>query len=226
MFRLQHECIQHECIGFGRLQHAQACLAACLARCKLLQGPDALEHTPRCRLPSSPCHLRTRGRVLTHVHMRVHMRVHAGAVSSGDWGKYEKLCDKNMTCFEPETVGYVAKGLNFHKFYFDLPSSPPAVKPNVTLADVHVRMLTGGSLRPSVCLSVAVSVAVSWRCLCRPPSELLGKSVLSRALDVRERGCLPCQNQCEGAVKCEGAAVCLRRQRPEGARQSRGAGKI
>jgi len=32
----------------------------------------------------------------------------------------------------------------FCKFYFDLPSSPPAVKPNVTLADVHVRMLTGG----------------------------------------------------------------------------------
>jgi len=65
-------------------------------------------------------------------------------ISSGDWAKYEKLCDKNMTCFEPETVGYVAKGLNFHKFYFDLPSSAPAVKPNVTLADVHVRMLTGG----------------------------------------------------------------------------------
>ena len=50
----------------------------------------------------------------------------------------------SLQCFEPETCGYVAKGLAFHKFYFDLPCTPPAVKPNVTLADVHVRMLTGG----------------------------------------------------------------------------------
>lgn len=68
-------------------------------------------------------------------------------VADGNWQKYENLCDKNMTCFEPESVGYVAKGLKFHKFYFDLPPAAgdaPAVKPNVTLCDVHVRMLSGG----------------------------------------------------------------------------------
>mmetsp|Transcript_29483 Transcript_29483/g.83089 ORF Transcript_29483/g.83089 Transcript_29483/m.83089 type:complete len:192 (-) Transcript_29483:118-693(-) len=66
-------------------------------------------------------------------------------VSEGDWAQYERLCDPGITCFEPETVGHVAKGLPFHRFYFDLPGgTPPAVKPNVTLADVHVRMLAGG----------------------------------------------------------------------------------
>jgi len=65
-------------------------------------------------------------------------------VGEGNWDKYAELCDKHITCFEPESVGYVAKGLKFHQFYFDLPGDPPAVKPNVTLADVHVRLLAGG----------------------------------------------------------------------------------
>jgi len=65
-------------------------------------------------------------------------------VSAGDWNKYEQLCDKKITCFEPESAGYVAKGLKFHKFYFDLPGDPPKVKPNVTLADVNFRVLAGG----------------------------------------------------------------------------------
>ena len=60
-------------------------------------------------------------------------------VGEGNWSKYEEMCDKNITCFEPETGGYVAKGLAFHKFYFDLPGSGPEVKPNTTLADVHIR---------------------------------------------------------------------------------------
>ena len=118
-----------------------------------------LVHTPGVlvlALGDAGWRLGTLAAVLTHASMRAH----TGAVSSGDWAKYEKLCDKNMTCFEPETVGYVAKGLNFHKFYFDLPSSAPAVKPNVTLADVHVRMLTGGSLPPAARVCVCVCVCV------------------------------------------------------------------
>ncbi|EKX54834.1 hypothetical protein GUITHDRAFT_131831 [Guillardia theta CCMP2712] len=63
-----------------------------------------------------------------------------------DWEKYEKLCDKDITCFEPESVGNVAKGLAFHKYYFDLPSGPSSgIKNNVTLADLNVRILGEGN---------------------------------------------------------------------------------
>ena len=65
-------------------------------------------------------------------------------VAEGNWAKYEEMCCKNITCFEPETGGYVAKGLAFHKFYFDLPASDTGVKANNTLADLHIRMLAGG----------------------------------------------------------------------------------
>eukprot|EP00961_Rhodomonas_salina_P127652 1721167-Rhodomonas_salina.3 len=44
------------------------------------------------------------------------------AAGTGDWAKYEPLCDKDITCFEPESVGNVAKGLPFHKFYFNMPA--------------------------------------------------------------------------------------------------------
>ncbi len=61
-----------------------------------------------------------------------------------DWDKYAKHCDTNMTCFEPEAVGYLAKGLPFHKFYFDLLGG----------VFVHVCVCV------SVCLCVCVSVSV------------------------------------------------------------------
>jgi len=30
-----------------------------------------------------------------------------------------KVCDPNMTCFEPEAKGHLVEGMEFHKFYFD-----------------------------------------------------------------------------------------------------------
>ena len=41
------------------------------------------------------------------------------SIAGGDWETYVSLCDPALTCFEPETMGHIVEGLDFHKFYFD-----------------------------------------------------------------------------------------------------------
>uniref|UniRef100_A0AC35U7A7 Calcium/calmodulin-dependent protein kinase n=1 Tax=Rhabditophanes sp. KR3021 TaxID=114890 RepID=A0AC35U7A7_9BILA len=41
------------------------------------------------------------------------------SITSRDFDAYTKLCENSMTCFEPETLGNLIEGLDFHKFYFD-----------------------------------------------------------------------------------------------------------
>lgn len=41
------------------------------------------------------------------------------AISCKDFDAFSKLCDPNLTCFEPETLGNLIEGMDFHKFYFD-----------------------------------------------------------------------------------------------------------
>lgn len=44
-------------------------------------------------------------------------------IDKGDWDAYAALCDKNLSCFEPEAQGQLVTGLEFHKFYFDMPGT-------------------------------------------------------------------------------------------------------
>lgn len=32
---------------------------------------------------------------------------------------YSKICDPHLTAFEPEAMGNLVEGMDFHKFYFD-----------------------------------------------------------------------------------------------------------
>ncbi len=41
------------------------------------------------------------------------------AINSGDYETYTKLCDPQMTAFEPGALGNLVEGMDFHKFYFD-----------------------------------------------------------------------------------------------------------
>ena len=63
------------------------------------------------------------------------------SIVSGDWKTYESLCDASITCFEPEARGQLAVGMPFHKFYFDLPTSPQKPLKNVTMSQPHVRVM-------------------------------------------------------------------------------------
>lgn len=63
------------------------------------------------------------------------------AIDTGDWKTYESLCDQSITCFEPEALGQVVAGMAFHKFYFDLPSSPTRPAKQSTIASPHIRIV-------------------------------------------------------------------------------------
>jgi calcium/calmodulin-dependent protein kinase (CaM kinase) II len=67
------------------------------------------------------------------------------AIADGDWETYAALCDPTLSCFEPEARGHLVEGLDFHRFYFELPSAPnatPTPTPKTTtMASPHVRLL-------------------------------------------------------------------------------------
>lgn len=41
------------------------------------------------------------------------------AINNSDFESYARLCDPHLTAFEPEALGNLVEGLEFHKFYFD-----------------------------------------------------------------------------------------------------------
>ena len=40
-------------------------------------------------------------------------------IAESNWDGYTKRCDPALSCFEPESLGNLVTGMNFHRFYFD-----------------------------------------------------------------------------------------------------------
>jgi len=62
------------------------------------------------------------------------------AINSGDFEAYTKLCDPNITAFEPEALGNLVEGIEFHRFYFDN-SLKQSKTTNVTILNPQVHLL-------------------------------------------------------------------------------------
>ncbi len=64
------------------------------------------------------------------------------AIAEADWQAYAELCDESLTAFETESRGQLVSGLDFHRFYFDLPALDRPVAPIRTeMIAPHVRVL-------------------------------------------------------------------------------------
>ncbi|XP_034174166.1 calcium/calmodulin-dependent protein kinase II isoform X16 [Osmia lignaria lignaria] len=64
------------------------------------------------------------------------------SINIGDFEAYTKICDPHLTAFEPEALGNLVEGMDFHKFYFDnavLGKNCKAV--NTTILNPHVHLL-------------------------------------------------------------------------------------
>ncbi|KAK6171562.1 hypothetical protein SNE40_019722 [Patella caerulea] len=63
------------------------------------------------------------------------------AITGGDYDTYTKLIDPNLTSFEPEALGNLIVGMDFHKFYFDHVLSKNNKAVNTSMVNPHVHLL-------------------------------------------------------------------------------------
>jgi ketosteroid isomerase-like protein len=61
------------------------------------------------------------------------------SIAGGDWETYRSLCDPSLTAFEPEALGQLVEGLEFHHFYFQLGGAQG--QHHTTMCSPRVRLL-------------------------------------------------------------------------------------
>ncbi|XP_061783357.1 calcium/calmodulin-dependent protein kinase type II subunit beta-like isoform X10 [Nerophis lumbriciformis] len=63
------------------------------------------------------------------------------AVNNGDFDAYSKICDPGLTSFEPEGLGNLVEGMDFHRFYFDNLLAKNSKPIHTTILNPHVHMV-------------------------------------------------------------------------------------
>ncbi|XP_053125257.1 calcium/calmodulin-dependent protein kinase type II subunit beta isoform X17 [Hemicordylus capensis] len=63
------------------------------------------------------------------------------AVNNGDFEAYAKICDPGLTSFEPEALGNLVEGMDFHRFYFENLLSKNNKPIHTTILNPHVHII-------------------------------------------------------------------------------------
>uniref|UniRef100_H3AV20 calcium/calmodulin-dependent protein kinase n=1 Tax=Latimeria chalumnae TaxID=7897 RepID=H3AV20_LATCH len=63
------------------------------------------------------------------------------AINNGDFEAYTKICDPGLTSFEPEALGNLVEGMDFHKFYFENLLSKNSKPIHTTILNPHVHLI-------------------------------------------------------------------------------------
>ncbi|XP_062859049.1 calcium/calmodulin-dependent protein kinase (CaM kinase) II gamma 1 isoform X4 [Trichomycterus rosablanca] len=63
------------------------------------------------------------------------------AVNNGDFEAYTRICDPGLTSFEPEALGNLVEGMDFHKFYFENLLSKNNKPMHTTILNPHVHLI-------------------------------------------------------------------------------------
>ncbi|KAM9810072.1 calcium/calmodulin-dependent protein kinase type II subunit gamma isoform X4 [Syngnathus typhle] len=63
------------------------------------------------------------------------------AINNGDFEAYTRICDPGLTSFEPEALGNLVEGMDFHKFYFDNLLSKNSKPVHTTILNPHVHLM-------------------------------------------------------------------------------------
>ncbi|XP_041116895.1 calcium/calmodulin-dependent protein kinase type II subunit gamma-like isoform X6 [Polyodon spathula] len=63
------------------------------------------------------------------------------AINNGDFEAYTRICDPGLTSFEPEALGNLVEGMDFHKFYFEHLLSKNSKPVHTTILNPHVHLI-------------------------------------------------------------------------------------
>uniref|UniRef100_H2T2G1 calcium/calmodulin-dependent protein kinase n=1 Tax=Takifugu rubripes TaxID=31033 RepID=H2T2G1_TAKRU len=63
------------------------------------------------------------------------------AINNGDFEAYTKICDPGLTSFEPEAMGNLVEGTDFHRFYFENALSRTKLPVHTILLNPHVHLI-------------------------------------------------------------------------------------
>ncbi|XP_077594347.1 calcium/calmodulin-dependent protein kinase type II subunit gamma isoform X12 [Stigmatopora nigra] len=63
------------------------------------------------------------------------------AINNGVFEDYTRICDPGLTSFEPEALGNLVEGMDFHKFYFENLLSKNDKPVHTTLLNPHVHLI-------------------------------------------------------------------------------------
>ncbi|XP_074837626.1 calcium/calmodulin-dependent protein kinase type II subunit beta isoform X9 [Carettochelys insculpta] len=63
------------------------------------------------------------------------------AVNNGDFEAYAKICDPGLTSFEPEALGNLVEGMDFHRFYFENLLAKNNKPIHTTILNPHVHVI-------------------------------------------------------------------------------------
>uniref|UniRef100_A0A673KXQ8 calcium/calmodulin-dependent protein kinase n=1 Tax=Sinocyclocheilus rhinocerous TaxID=307959 RepID=A0A673KXQ8_9TELE len=63
------------------------------------------------------------------------------AINNGDFEAYTKICDPGLTSFEPEALGNLVEGTDFHRFYFENSLSKGHKPIHTILLNPHVHLI-------------------------------------------------------------------------------------
>ncbi|OXB73868.1 UNVERIFIED_CONTAM: hypothetical protein H355_005697 [Colinus virginianus] len=98
------------------------------------------------KAPSSPHPLRGRGcdRAVPAARKQEIIKITEQlieAVNNGDFEAYAKICDPGLTSFEPEALGNLVEGMDFHRFYFENLLSKNNKPIHTTILNPHVHVI-------------------------------------------------------------------------------------
>ncbi|CAH6995654.1 Camk2b [Phodopus roborovskii] len=101
-------------------------------------GTPEAEGLPPCPSPSLPGPLPTPSRKQEIIKTTEQL---IEAVNNGDFEAYAKICDPGLTSFEPEALGNLVEGMDFHRFYFENLLAKNSKPIHTTILNPHVHVI-------------------------------------------------------------------------------------
>ncbi|XP_021559408.1 calcium/calmodulin-dependent protein kinase type II subunit beta [Neomonachus schauinslandi] len=98
-------------------------------------GAPEAQGPPPCLSPALPGPLSRKQEVIKITEQLIE------AVNNGDFEAYAKICDPGLTSFEPEALGNLVEGMDFHRFYFENLLAKNSKPIHTTILNPHVHVI-------------------------------------------------------------------------------------